>query len=228
MTKLQTKSVRLEVKDLDDAGVFSGYASVFDVEDQGQDIVRKGAFARSLQQRGSIGVKMLYEHNNYEPIGSWLELAEDSYGLKAKGRLLIDALPKAREVHAMLKARILDGLSIGFRTVKSSADRGNSVRYLEEVDLREISVVMFPMLEEAAITSVKADLPISTEREFERLLTQDAGFSRSDARHIMSLGFKSLLKTKQDAGREVASTPPDVDWSALTAELRRLNATAQS
>lgn len=234
-TNYLTKSIRLEIKEMDDAtGIFAGYASVFGVEDQGQDIVAKGAFANSLKQRGTTGVKMLYEHNTYEPIGHWTELAEDNHGLLARGKLLIEALPKAKEVHAMMRAQILDGMSIGYRTVKSSSDRGNSVRVLEELDLREISVVMFPMNEEAVISSVKADLPTAELiRVFEKWCTQDAAslglkMTRSEVRQFLLPGFKSLLKTKQDAGDEVASTQPDVDWSILTDELRRSLEAARS
>ncbi len=60
----------------------------------------------------------------------------------------------------------------------------------------EISPVTFPANGKARVRSVKAgDL---SEREFERMLMQDAGFSRSEARIIINEGFKSLSIT-QDA-----------------------------
>lgn len=45
----------------------------------------------------------------------------------------------------------LDGLSIGYRTVRGRTDAKTGIRSLIEVDLWEISVVTFPMLPEARI-----------------------------------------------------------------------------
>lgn len=217
---LNTKS--LELKSLDEAtGEFVGYCSVFGNEDQVSDVVRKGAFAKSIAERGARGIKMLFDHNPAMPIGRWVELQEDDYGLLGKGQLLLD-LEKGREVYSLMKAGVLDGLSIGYRVTKQSQDRANPhIRFLDEIDLREVSAVMFPCNEESVITSVKAILP--TEREFQRLIQREAGLSRSEAAHVLEHGFKSLLKTKRDAGGEVASTPPDAGLVSFAEELRRLS-----
>ena len=65
-----------------DAGVIEGYASLFGVMDQGGDIVERGAFARSLRERGASNVKMLWQHKGAEPIGVWTRIEEDARGLK--------------------------------------------------------------------------------------------------------------------------------------------------
>ena len=75
------------------------------------------------------------------------------------------------------------------------------------------------MNEQSLISSVKGDLP--TEREFERWLTQDAGFSRSQARTIITSGFKSLPISKPGAGDEGASSGA-IDWNAFGAQLASL------
>ena len=95
------------------AGEFEGYASLFDTADLGRDVVAPGAFARSLQQRGPAGVKMLWQHDVAEPIGSWLSIVEDARGLKVRGRLNL-AVARAREVLALMRDGAIDGLSIGF------------------------------------------------------------------------------------------------------------------
>jgi hypothetical protein len=202
-------------------GEFTGYASVFGNEDLGGDVVKSGAFRASLTERPAAKVKMLYEHDPMQPIGKWLDLAEDGHGLRATGLLMIDELQKAKEVHALMKAGQIEGLSIGYRVRKASPDRANRVRVLEDVELREISTVMFPMNELCDIEVVKSsigDLSLDSEltREFERLLMQDAGLARSKARQVIG-GFKSLIKAKQDAGgEEVAmSTQPDADLAPL-------------
>ena len=62
---------------------------------------------------------------------------------------------RAREVHALMKTGALDGLSIGFRTIRARQDAKTGVRRILEADLWEISVVTFPMLPSARISNVK-------------------------------------------------------------------------
>jgi HK97 family phage prohead protease len=49
----------------------------------------------------------------------------------------------------------IDGLSIGFRVKTARKAATGGVRRLIEVDLWEVSLVTFPMLPQARITSVK-------------------------------------------------------------------------
>ena len=197
----EVKFTSLDLKRVESDGSFSGYASVFNREDLGGDVVAPGAFAESLARRGTSGIKMLFQHDANQPLGVWTALEEDSRGLHAEGRLM-RSVSKAREVHALMQAGALDGLSIGFRTVKSQRNRATGVRRIQQVDLWEISIVTFPLLPEARIASVKArpfagETP--TEREMERWLTRDAGLSRSEARAVLSSGFRGL-KALRDAG----------------------------
>jgi HK97 family phage prohead protease len=231
---LEYKFIKFAPASLDPkTGRFCGYASKFGNEDLGGDVVAKGAFTKSIAATGVRGVKMLYEHDHLCPVGIWNDLAEDDNGLMSDGMLLLPdengrgGLRKAEEAYTLLKAGVLDGLSIGYRVKKASHDRTKQVRILEEVELKEISLVLFPMNEEAVISSVKAN-HLPTEREFQRLLQRDAQLSRSEAAHVIEHGFKSLLKAKRDAGGEVASTPPDADWSSIVDGLRRLETAARS
>ncbi len=84
----------------------------------------------------------------------WLELYEDAKGLFARGRLMPEVV-RAREVLSLMRAGALDGLSIGFRTVKGRTDPKSGVRRLDTIDLWEISIVTFPMLPEARVSTVK-------------------------------------------------------------------------
>ena len=144
----------LDLKSLADDGRFEGYASLFNAEDLGRDIIIPGAFRDTLRARGAGGVRLLFQHNAAEPIGAWDELAEDSRGLFARGRLTTEVL-RAREVLSLMRAGAIDGLSIGFRVLKEHRDRARGVRRIGQVDLWEISVVTFPMLPGARIRSVK-------------------------------------------------------------------------
>lgn len=197
----EVKFTSLDFKQADADGTFEGYASLFNREDLGRDVVLPGAFRDSLARRGPRGIKLLFQHDANQPIGVWTTLEEDSRGLYAQGRLMRE-VGRAREVMALMRAGALDGLSIGFKTVKARRDRATGVRRIETIDLWEISIVTFPLLPEARITSIKtkpfASAP-PTEREFERWLTRDAGLTRSEARALMRSGL-SGLKALRDAG----------------------------
>ncbi|MGF7160277.1 HK97 family phage prohead protease [Rhodoligotrophos appendicifer] len=126
-----------------------GYASLFGVADSGGDVVTAGAFAASLRRRGPQGVKMLFHHDPAQPIGVWQMIAEDASGLRVRGRLAETG--RAAELGALVGMGALDGLSIGFRTVRAVRDRGSGQRRLLTVDLWEISLVTFPLLEAARV-----------------------------------------------------------------------------
>lgn len=179
------------------AGVIQGYASLFGELDTGGDVVEPGAYANSLAALSAEGrsVKMLWQHDPTQPIGVWDEIREDAKGLFVKGRILTE-VEKGREAAALLSAGAIDGMSIGYRTVK--AGRGaKGERLLQELELWEVSIVTFPMLQTARVDAVKA--AEMSERDFERMLTRDAGLTRSVAQRLMAGGYDAI-KAMRDAG----------------------------
>lgn len=158
-TGLERKFCRLnETLTVTDGAVISGYASLFGDQDAGGDIVGKGAYARSLKRLAAEGrrVKMLWQHDPAQPIGIWDEVREDERGLYVKGRLLED-IGRGREAAALVAAGAIDGLSIGYRTVRATKnDKGR--RLLTELELWEVSLVTFPMLPSARV-GAKGDSP---------------------------------------------------------------------
>jgi HK97 family phage prohead protease len=141
-----------------DGTAIAGYASLFGATDQGGDVVEKGAYAASLGRLQATGgrVKMLWQHDPSKPIGVWDEVREDAKGLWVKGRILTD-VTQGREAAALIGAGAIDGLSIGYRTVKATKDKTGR-RNLHELDLWEVSLVTFPMLPDARVAA-KADDP---------------------------------------------------------------------
>src|SRR3990167_3431571 len=98
--------------------------------------------------------KMLWQHEAKEPIGLWTTLYEDERGLYVEGRLAL-GVSRADEAYLLLKKGILDGLSIGFRTVESIYDQKQKTRLLLDLDLLEISLVTFGANSKATVQSVK-------------------------------------------------------------------------
>jgi len=132
---------------------FEGYASLFGVADGAGDRVAPGAFAASLRRRSPAQVRMLYQHFAHAPIGVWEEIREDGRGLHVRGRLST-GIEQARDIRALLADGALNGLSIGFRTVRARREGGG--RLLQEVELWEISVVTFPLMAGSTVTAIGA------------------------------------------------------------------------
>jgi uncharacterized protein len=197
MMKLETKFAALDLKASAESGVIEGYASKFGIEDRGGDVMMPGAFKGSLNGRASAGVKMLWQHDPAQPIGVWEEVREDATGLWVKGRILAD-VARGREAVALLGAGAIDGLSIGYRTIKSEDGEG-SQRKLIEVELWEVSLVTFPMLPEATavlksddfeeIKQIMAAGGRLTERQFEKV-AKGLGLSNAQAERAARIHLK--------------------------------------
>jgi uncharacterized protein len=147
----------LQVKSLDTMGRFAGYASVFDVVDNQKDIILRGAFAETL--KGRVGdIKMLWQHQQDEPIGIFKKIFEDASGLYVEGKLLLD-VARAKEAYALLKEGAIGGLSIGYSPTQYRLHEKTGTRLISTVELWEISLVTFPANEAAKITVVKQEIP---------------------------------------------------------------------
>jgi HK97 family phage prohead protease len=149
--------VPLEIKSLEETGRFAGYASVFGVVDSQRDVVLRGAFKHTLSGRAKE-IKLLWQHQWEEPIGMVVKLFEDDKGLYVEGLLLM-AVARAREAYALLKAGVVNGLSIGYTPGRWLRDAGSGIRKLQSIDLWEISLVTMPANPAAKVTVVKSDAP---------------------------------------------------------------------
>lgn len=127
---------------------FAGYAAIFDRADRGGDVVRKGAFARSLK-RGHA-TPLLWQHDPARPIGRVEYLKEDRRGLRVIGRL--SGGIAGREAAALLKEGAVRGLSFGYRVRAAS---GEAPRALTELELVEVSLVTMPMQPKARVHMVE-------------------------------------------------------------------------
>jgi len=176
---LEHKFVALGTTETVEGGLrVEGYASYFGEADRGGDVVQRGAYAASLAALAAKGgqVKMLWQHDPAQPIGVWDEVREDARGLFVKGRILAD-VARGREAAALIAAGAIDGLSIGYRTVKATKnDKGQ--RLLTELELWEVSLVTFPMLPSARVAAKGVSPDDAALREIARVI--------DDARHLLA------------------------------------------
>ncbi|MCB2099065.1 MAG: HK97 family phage prohead protease [Parvularculaceae bacterium] len=163
---------------MSDSISIEGWAAIYDEVDLNGDVIAPGAFRKSLARTGSQAVKFLYQHAAEHPIGRWLGFEERAQGLYAHGEILF-ATRTAREVAELARASIIDGLSIGFRTVKAAKSSG--ARRISEAELWEVSLVTFPMAPKARLTRIGRETPVLND-EKERSIRAFADHVREAAR----------------------------------------------
>jgi HK97 family phage prohead protease len=207
MTGLKFKS--FEVKEFDEStGTIKGYGSVFGNKDSYGDIVQPTAF-KNLAKKGIESVKMLWQHNMKEPIGAWKTYNIDSKGLFLEGQIS-QVVQKGKEAIDLIKMGAINGLSIGYYTIKESYDKDSKSLLLDELDLVETSIVTMPANTLARISEIKSKTDkIEVIRTVESLL-RDAGFSRKDAMDILH-GKLYESEIKRDAEIELTSIKSELD-----------------
>jgi HK97 family phage prohead protease len=207
---MEHKQFAFKAESVNADGTFKGYGSVFNNVDSYGEIVLPGAFAKSLAEIKASGdpLPALWQHNPDKPIGGYTALAEDAKGLWVEGFLLKDDVQQAKEAYALMKARLVKGLSIGYYTINSSYNEKTNTRSLIELDLREVSPVTFPANEKAQVENVKTALQgmlkagqLPNLKDFEDFL-REAGFSKSQAAAIAGSGLSKLLSRGEPAGEK--------------------------
>ena len=228
--------VPLELKALPDeaglVGEFMGYGSVWDSVDLGGDTIKRGAYEKSLNAWKAKGMmpQMLFYHNTEKIIGDWLEMVEDDYGLRVKGRLWIKGDLKVEEAvmaYNVLRGTSVKGLSIGYRVrdyeIQEQND-GSTIRHLKEIDLMELSIAPYAMEPKAMVTGVKSLTDengiILTKREVEKVL-RDAKLSRRQAKAFIGGGYDALARDEQDRV-DAESRDDSLELSDVLASLKSL------
>ena len=198
-----TRACRIQIKAVGDDGTIEGYASVFGVVDNWDDIIAPGAFAATIAEHKAAGTMpaMLWQHYSDDPIGVWMDMAEDAKGLRIKGKLCLET-NCGKEAYALLKVGAISGLSVGFVTKAYTYDTETDIRTLTEIDLWEVSLVTFPANAKARVTNIKSSDDIGAPKDAERIL-RDAGFSKADATAYVSRVMR-MGEDRRDAAKSTA------------------------
>lgn len=148
---------RIECKaafEVDEAGLVTGKAWDFSSPDRVGDVITPEAFAKAVPP-----LPMLFAHDQAQVVGSWTGIHAGADGLTVTGKLLVNDVARAAEVRAMLQAKAVTGLSVGFMTKKSVPRRGGG-RTISDLDLVEVSIVAVPAHPGARISQIK-ELPMT-------------------------------------------------------------------
>jgi HK97 family phage prohead protease len=164
-------------------GEFEGYGSVFNSVDKIGDTIQKGAFIDAITKELP---KMFINHNHSAiPVGDWLEAGEDSTGLFLAGKIDMNHTD-GPSVHSAMLRKAMNGLSIGALKSTLVTEKTATGRLVTKADLKEVSIVTFPMEGNALIMDVKAEIErIKTLKDAEKIL-RESGYSKSEATAIVS------------------------------------------
>jgi HK97 family phage prohead protease len=202
-------------------GEITGYGAIFDNVDRGGDVIKKGAFAKTISENGG-SVIMVANHDQNKPIGRVTEMKEDATGLLFKGYL--SKTDRAQEYKQLMKDGVVDSFSIGYAVVKGDRnDHGG--RDLAELKLFEISPVAIPMNPEAKLLEVKN---ISKEDNREETLERFENLAKTIGKKSMKLQNEAELLKLAELYKSVTQplqvdTEPIVD-PEVQANLDFLNA----
>ncbi|OLN21715.1 hypothetical protein BTO30_13515 [Domibacillus antri] len=197
---IEQKALTFEIKAVDDeTNIIEGYASTFGGDpDAYGDVIKKGAFTKTIQESGDR-IKFLWQHDWNHPIGKVVEVREDDIGLYFKAK--ISSTTKGQEAMQLMKDKVIDRVSIGYRTVKSEYDNENNIRILTEIRLFEISAVTFPANDNAVITNAKN----APEQKAGRVLSKQ---NENLVRGVLD-AVKSLIEPLEELLAAVDPDEPD-------------------
>lgn len=211
------KSLILDIKDIDDSqGIVTGYFSAFNSKDSDGDIIRKGAFAKSINEKGpsSTGnrkIKHLFQHDVNKPIGMIKELTEDNYGLRFVSKMSEATL--GQDVLKMYKEGILNEHSIGFQTIKQAFNKKEGYNEITEVKLWEGSTVTFGANQDTPVESIKSekDLADRVTSLNDRMNKLIKALKHGNYTDETMLDFEIQLKQVQQSYNSLITYKPSAD-----------------
>lgn len=158
--ELEFKNLNLEIKEINEKGVFKGVASPYNNVDYGNDRVLPSVANRNNNKI----IPYLWQHDTKEPIGE-VKLFSTPTGMEFEGKLYLDTneqgiplIPNAHKAYVLMKNKQLKN-SIGYKTLDYEyvTEGKKTIRNLKDIDIMEVSAVTFPMNPKATITDVKEE-----------------------------------------------------------------------
>lgn len=244
MNKLyQYKSLALELKDVNvKQGIISGYFASFNTPDSDKDIIRKGAFVRSITENGPASnkprIKHLLNHDPSQPLGSLISLKEDDYGLSYESQIGTHNL--GQDFLKMVDSGLIKEHSIGYVTVKRNQigdwqDPACSAVYeLTELKLYEgSSLTAWGANENTPLTGVKSLTTEAMKSRIEKLEKFCRNATASDeCIELLLLEIKQLgqlLSTSSTLpAAEAVATPKGIELMSLQAAIESQKLTLQN
>lgn len=151
---MKYKNVSAPVEDVDvEKGIVTLYASAFDNVDSDGDVIYKGAWTKSIQERGPKSlkprIKHLWMHDMMNPIGIPMEMEEDGFGLKVMSKV---SDVRNGDYLKLYRDGVITEHSVGFEVIKTGESRND----ITEAKLWEYSSVTWGANENTPVVGMKA------------------------------------------------------------------------
>ena len=165
MKDLQNKSIpgKLEIKETREDGVMhiKAYALAFGNVDSYGDVILPTACDKFLASEEADRMRLCYQHDRADVIGVITGKGVDGYGMWIEADILPTALGK--DVQLLLDKGALNEFSIGYRTDKCYYEMREGYKYeirvLEEITIREVSLVSIAANPKAVLLDKKDEEP---------------------------------------------------------------------
>jgi len=204
----------------DGPGSLTGWASVYNVVDQQDDIVAPGAFRKTIAQwrqgGGKRVIPLTLDHQNTAEgvIGSLVKAEDTAYGLKTTFHF--SSTPKAQEARTKAREGHLNGLSIWGPIFDSGVQMvaGKSIRVLKEVGLGVVGLTPIPANADSLVLTAKDQSPevLAGMLGFDefadamrKALEIDHPAAKKAAVHILLGSYQTELATKAVTTEPVAT-----------------------
>lgn len=214
--------VPMEIKAVDDAGQFSGYASIFGNVDLGGDVISKDEPFKEIVTNPDGKVITLFSHDSGGlfsataaggmPIGL-ADVSQNAKGLKFDAQLVMEDPFVRDRVHPAMKRKTLTGMSIGYDVLPGgSRTLESGMRELTALKLWEISPVIWGMNPKASIDTVKNIPLFNTIRECEFWLRDELGLTNSAAKEFIARFRKSIVGARDEPTRDESDQAAGSDY----------------
>ena len=197
-----------EIKEFEpESRKISGYAAIFNNKDKVSDILLKGCFSKSIEERGPQStandkIILLWQHDQREPLGRIMELKEDDRGLYFEA--VIDEIELGDRAIKQLESGTLNQFSIGFNYVWENVeyDSERDAYIVKEVKLHEISVVSI------GCNGLTEYLGLKSDEEFDQAYKELANEITEATKH-MSAKKQAWIQNIIGKAMSLASMKPE-------------------
>lgn len=169
-------------------GEFTCYANVKNIIDHADDRTVDGCFIESIEYHKSKGTmpKQLWMHNPRDlPVGTWLEMKEDTKGLWMRGKLSKTSM--GMDIETLAKDKALDSFSIGYYVLEEVWNNILKCNDLLKLHIKEVSWVNFACNEESLLQGIKShiqDGELPTKAELREILKSVGWLSKREIERI--------------------------------------------
>lgn len=202
------KSIDNSIKDVDrKQGIVTGYFSSFDNVDSDNDIIRRGAFKRSLEEWFPKGrIKHLMNHNPSQPLGVIQVLKEDEYGLYYESKVGSHNL--GQDFIKMVESGLIKEHSIGFSTIRENKSKEGPNEILDVKLYEGSSLTAWGANEMTPMLGMKSAVEIKDRiKTFEKFVRNtDASDDAIEACLIEIKQLYQVIET-MSSGKAVDETP---------------------